>query len=180
MPLEFDQDVHLKNLLSPFPRPRSLSGWSRHRELLSAREGEDSSNVAALTEWLWREPGKSLRHPCSLCPLADRGLARSHPPGNYGGGARRSKRRLPGCLWKGDLNLPLTSRSAAVSQLGCQCPQTLALSCLGRQRGRPRNWGPGQSSGPLPRAQHLAPECGMLSHYPVGRVYIGLNAALSA
>lgn len=119
-------------------------------ELLSAREGEVSSNVAALTEWLWREPGKSSRHPCSLCPLADRSLARSHPPGNYGSGARQSKRRLPGCLWKGDLNSPLMSHSAAFSQLGCQCPHTVALSCLGRQRGRPRNWGLGQSSGPLP------------------------------
>lgn len=139
-----------RNPLSPFPRPRPLSGWSRLRGASLSTEGSGQFQSRRPRRVALERAGKPSRHPCSLCPRADGGLARSHPPSNYGSGASQNKRRLPGCLWKGDLNLPLTSHSAAVSQLGCQGLQTLALSCLGRQRGRTLNWGLGQSSGPLP------------------------------
>lgn len=96
---------------------------------------------------LWTEQRKRSRHPCDLCPLVkhldvDCSLARSHPPGNYIGGARQSQRRafsvfmerLPDLASRRVIRPPSAGRAASVCRIQLRSSNSKRRGCLW-------NWG---------------------------------------
>lgn len=149
---------------SPLPHPGLRLAGAGSGELLSAPKEEDSSNDSALLVWLWREHRKSSRHPCNLCPLADHGLARSHPPSHYGGSCQSTRASRVFMERQPDLASHGPGNHSQAAELPVSAEAGSALSQQAR-RGRLRNRGPGRSSGPSPALTPSA-ESGMLALTP--------------